>query len=206
MTNGTMLRSVPVPFQAILWPLIGAVLLLAIGRLLPAWGRRLLAAAAAGASLAAVWSLRAGALERFEIAWAPLNLFRVGPALAAGGLGVPAALVLATVAVALALGVGGQQARNPWHALLLVLLAGALTTTLAANVLTLAMGGALMDLALIGLALWCGERCERSDAGEASGADEPGHLCQPLRLTTAVPGLAATLVLVLCAVRLDAEV
>jgi hypothetical protein len=201
-----MLRSVPVPFQAILWPLIGAVLILAIGRLLPAWARRLLAAAAAGASLATVWSLRGGGLERTEIAWAPLNLFRVGPALAPGDLSMPVALLLATVAVALALGIGSRQARDPWPALLLVLLAGALTTTLAANLLALAMGGALLDLALIGLALWCsepGDGNERSEHGE-HGERSESH--RPLALSTAVPGLAATLLLVLCAVRLDAEV
>jgi hypothetical protein len=194
-----MLRSVPVPFQAILWPLLGAVMILAIGRLLPGWLRRLLAASAAVASLAAIWSLRAGTLERVEIAWTPLNLFRAGPALSTGGLAVPAALALATVAVALALGIGARQAQatNPWHGLLLILLAGALTTALAANLLALAIGSALMDLALMGLALWCGER---SDATEGSES------CRPLALSTAVPGLAATLILVLCAVRLDAEV
>jgi len=198
--NGTMLRSVPVPIQAILWPLLGAVLLLAIGRLLPDWLRRLLAAAAAGASLAAVWSLRSAGLERAEIPWVPVNLFRAGPVLSTDGLAVPAAIALATVTVALVLGIGGLQARNPWHGLLLVLLAGALTTTLAANLLTLAMGSALMDLALIGLALWCGERSEGSDASEHGGS------WQSLALSTAIPGLAATLVLVLCALRLDAEV
>ncbi|HSJ54063.1 MAG TPA: hypothetical protein VLC52_10005, partial [Anaerolineae bacterium] len=192
-----MLRSVPVPFQAILWPLLGAALILAIGRLLPAWLRRLLAAAAAGASLAAIWSLRSGGPERVAVDWSPLNLFRAGPALSPGELALPAALALATVAVALALGVGGRQARSPWHGLLLVLLAGALTMTLAANLLTLAIGSALMDLALMGLALWCGEPGE---AGEGSES------CRPLALGTAVPGLATTLILVLCALRLDAEV
>ncbi len=202
-----MLGSVPVPFQAILWPLIGAVLLLAIGRLLPAWARRIVAAAAASASLAAVWSLRGGDLERFDIAWMPLNLYRVGPVLAPEGLAVPAALALATVAVALALGVGGRQARDPWHALLLVLLAGALTTALAGNLLTLALGGALLDLALIGLAVWSNARSEHSATAEdgiAGNGSSEGRL--PVALSTAVPGLASTLILVLCAVRLDAEV
>jgi hypothetical protein len=192
-----MLRSVPVPFQAILWPLLGAALLVAVGRLLPAWLRRVVAAAAAGASLAAVWSLRSGPLERIELPWIPLNFFRGGPALLPGGLGVAAALALATVAVALALGIGGRQSRNPWHALLLVLLSGALATALAGNLLALAMGSALMDLALIGLALWCSEPSE---------GDEDRLSCGPLALSTAIPGLVATLVLVLCALRLDTEV
>jgi hypothetical protein len=191
-----MLRSVPVPFQAILWPLLGAAVLLAVGRLLPAWLRRLVAAAAASASLAAVWSLRSGNLERVEIAWVPLNFFRAGPALAPSGLALPVALAVATVAVALALGIGGRQTRNPWHALLLVLLAGALTLTLAGNLLAMALGSALMDLALIGFALWCGERRE---------GDEDTESCGPLTLGTALPGLAATLVLVLCTLRLDTE-
>ena len=106
MTNGTMLRSVPVPFQAILWPLLGAALILAVGRHLPAWLRRLLAAAAAAASLAAIWSLRSGDPQRVEIPWLPLNLFRSGPALSTDGLAVPMALTLATIAVALSLGIG----------------------------------------------------------------------------------------------------
>jgi len=192
-----MLRSLPVPFQAILWPLFGAALILLTGRLLPAWVRRLLAGAAAAASLAAIWSLRSGGAERVQLDWSPLNLFRAGPALAAGDIALPAALALATVAVALALGLGGRQRRSPWHGLLLILLAGALTTTLAANLLTLAIGSALMDLALMGLALWCGEQSE--DAGESER--------RPLlALTAALPGLASTLILVLCALRLDAEV
>ncbi|NLF11082.1 MAG: hypothetical protein GX597_04780, partial [Anaerolineaceae bacterium] len=117
-----MLRSLPVPFQAILWPLFGAVLILATGRLLPAWVRRLLAGAAAAASLAAIWSLRSGGAERVQLDWSPLNLFRAGPALSAGDIALPAALAVATVAVALALGIGGRQPRSPWHGLLLVLL------------------------------------------------------------------------------------
>ncbi|RPI55977.1 MAG: hypothetical protein EHM56_04835, partial [Chloroflexi bacterium] len=137
-------------------------MILAVGRLLPAWLRRVLAATAAAASLATIWSLRSGGAERVAISWSPLNLFRAGPALLPGDLALPAALVLATVTVALALGIRGGQARDPWHGLLLVLLAGALTTTLAANLLTLAIGGALMDLALMGLVLWCGERSESS--------------------------------------------
>jgi hypothetical protein len=192
-----MLRSLPVPFQAILWPLFGAVLILATGRLLPAWVRRLLAGAAAAASLAAIWSLRSGGAERVQLDWSPLNLFRAGPALSAGDIALPAALALASVAVALALGIGGRQPRSPWHGLLLILLAGALTTTLAANLLTLAIGSALMDLALMGLALWCGQRSEDAEDSERRPL---------LALTAALPGLAATLILVLCALRLDAEV
>jgi hypothetical protein len=192
-----MLRSVPVPFQAILWPLLGAVLCLAVGRLLPAWLRRVLTAAAAGASLVVIWSLRSGGLERVELSWVPLNIFRAGLTISTAGLAVPAALVLATVAFALALGIGGRQARDPWLGLLLFLLAGALTLTLAANLLTMAIGSALLDLTLIALALWCDESSDEAD---------PGRTCRPLPLTAAVPGLASTLVLVLCALRLDAEV
>lgn len=172
-------------------------MILVAGRLLPAWLRRLLAGAAAAASLAAIWSLRSGGAEPVRLTWTPLNMFRAGPTLAAGDIALPAALALATVATALALGIGGQQRRSPWHGLLLVLLAGALATTLAANLLTLAIGSALMDLALMGLALWCGEQSEDAEGSERRPL---------LALTTALPGLAATLIVVLCALRLDAEV
>ena len=55
-----MLDSVPIPFQAILWPLAGGGLLLALHRLLPDWVRRLAAMAAALASARGIAAFRQG--------------------------------------------------------------------------------------------------------------------------------------------------
>ncbi len=182
-----MLRSVPVPFQTILWPLLGAALILALGRLLPGSLRRLLAVAAVGASLVALWSLRGAGAERVEMVWQPLNFFRASPALSLAGLAWPGALLLTILTLALALGFPDREDQVSWHGLLLLLLAGALAVVMGANLLTLALGSALMDLALIGLALWTGE---------------PGRAAP---LSGVVPGVAATLLLAMCALRLDAE-
>jgi hypothetical protein len=75
--------------------------------------------------------------------------------------------------------------------MLLVSLTGVLVVTMAANLLTLALGSALIDLALVGAILWA--------AGKRDG--ERG-----MSLVVAVPGVASTLLLLLAALRLDAEV
>ena len=93
-----MLDSVPVPYQVILWPLVGSALILVLSRFLPDWARRLLAYArrrydaamawfksqgwwvkalgvafAAAVVLATLWLLGfldfAGELVHFEPAW-----------------------------------------------------------------------------------------------------------------------------------------
>jgi hypothetical protein len=187
-----MLNSVPVPFQAILYPLAGAAIILMLGRLLPGWIRRLLAMAAALASLAALWSLRAEGVERLEILWEPLNLFRMGPTLYPDGLSLLGGITLAGVTAAAALGIRGREPRRgTWRGLVLVALSGCLITTMAANLLTLALGSALIDMVLIALALITVDGPDRSTR---------------ISVSVAVPGIASTLVLFLCALRMDAQV
>jgi NADH:ubiquinone oxidoreductase subunit 2 (subunit N) len=183
-----MFGTIAVPLQAIAWPLLGAAVLLILGRLLPSGIRRLLACAAAIASSLALWSLRSEGIARAEISWMPLNIFRTTPTLTSVGLALPVGIVLAILTLALALGIRGRETQVSWHGLLLISFAGALTMALAANVVTLALGSALLDLALLALAVW--GRSDRRDPA----------------LSLATPGVASTLVLVFCALRLDAEV
>ena len=81
-----MLDSAPIPLQAILWPLLGAIVLLIAGRLLPNWLRRFVALLAAGGSLSVLWPLRTMDTGRVEFFWEPLNLFRTSPTLQSDGL------------------------------------------------------------------------------------------------------------------------
>ena len=187
-----MLDSLPVPLQAILWPLAGAVFTLILSRLLPNWARRLLTMAAALASLAALWSLRGGAGERIEILWTPLQFFRMSPMLYVDGLSLLVGIMLAGVTSAVLLSMPGcEPRRTVWHSLMLVALAGCLAATMAANLLALALGSALIDLALVAIAILT------ADDAQASGR-------MPLGLV--VPGVASTLVLFLGALYMDAQV
>lgn len=187
-----MLDSVPLPFQAILWPLVGGGGILALNRLLPGWARRLVAMAAALASLVTLWSLKAEDIERAEILWEPLNFFRMSLTLAPDGLSLFIGVTLAAVTAALALGIRGQDLRRPgWHGSILLIFAGCLVVLMSANLLTLAVGSALIDLALILLVLWGPSR------------DEPEPAWMPLSLV--VPGIASTLLLFLGALQMDAQ-
>jgi hypothetical protein len=186
-----MLSLTPVLFRALLWPLVGAALLLTLGRFLPNRLRRLGGAVAAVATLAGV--VAAGGQEgaRVFIAWEPLNLFRAGPAFQFDSLSTTSAVVVAGLTMALVLGIRGRYAgRTPWHGLALVALSGVVTTVAATNLPGLLLGSALLDLALIATVLWAAD-------GEGDGKSMP--------LTVVVPGLAATLLLFFGAVRLDAE-
>jgi hypothetical protein len=186
-----MLDSIPAPWQAILWPLVGAALILALGRVLPNWARRLLALAAALASLAVLWSLKAGPVEWMGIEWLPTNLFRMGPRLNVDGLSLLMGMLLAVVTAALILGIRGRgPKKTSWHGLLLILLAGCLAAIMAANLLALALASALVDLALIATTL-----------SLSSGA-EPSRR---LPLSTVVPGLASTMVLFVAALQMDSQ-
>jgi hypothetical protein len=186
-----MLDSVPVPLQAILWPLAGAVFTLILSRLLPNWARRLLAMAAALASLAALWSLRGGAGERIEIIWTPLQFFRMSPVLYPDGLSLLVGIMLAGVTSAFVLSLPGCEPRKTvWHSLILVALAGCLAATMAANLLALALGSALIDLALVAVAVLAANDAQASRR-------------MPLHLI--VPGVASTLVLFLGALQMDAQ-
>ncbi len=186
-----MLDSVPVPLQAIIWPLAGAALILVLGRVLPNWARRLLAMAAALASLAVLWSLKAGQVDWMGLEWLPINLFRMGPRLHVDGLSLLVGMLLAGITAALALSIRGREPQKTrWHGLLLFLLAGCLVTIMAGNLLALALASALVDLALIAIAL------------SLSNGAEPAR---GLPLRTVVPGVASTMVLTVAALQMDAQ-
>ena len=210
-----MLDSVPIPFQVILWPLVGAVLILALGRLLPNGVRRLLAIGASLASLVSLWSLRAGTVQPAEIVWKPIPLFRSSPTLYADGLALMCGILLAGMSAALALGIAGRRGQvksggqmtsgaplvrtvdvSPaenvlWHGLMLIALAGCLTMIMSANLVTLALGSALLDLALLSASLWGGEF-----GGQASN----------IRLSVVAPGIASTVLLLFSALQMDTQV
>jgi hypothetical protein len=184
-----MLDSIPVPLQAIIWPLIGTILILAGGRFLPNLLRRVVALVAALASLSALWSMRAGETARVVIYWQPLNFFRMSPTLQPSGLALFAGLSLTAMVALAALGIRGSDPRRTrWHGLILWSLAGCLLTTMAGDLLTLALGSGLIDLALIALAIASAEDADRA----------------VWRMV--VPGTASTLLLFLSAVRADALV
>ena len=186
-----MLDSVPLPFQAILWPLVGGGLILALNRLLPGWARRLVATAAALASLVMLWSLRAEAFGRAEILWKPLNFFRMSLTLSPDGLSLLIGIALAAATAAMALGMRGQVPRDTWwHGSILLVLAGCLAMLMAANLLALAAGSALIDLAMILLVL--------RSAGSDEGAGR-------MSLGLVVPGVVSTLLLFLGALQMDAK-
>lgn len=186
-----MLDSIPGPFQAILWPLLGAALVLALGRLLPYWARRLLVVLSALASLAILWSLRDTVSGRAEIFWEPLNLFRMSPVLAPDGLSLAAGITMAAVTAAALLGIReAQQQRSTWHGMMLAALAGCLGMTLAGSLLALALGSALLDLSLLFFAL------SSHDDSETNGR---------MPLAAVVPGILSTLVLLLGTMQMDAQ-
>ena len=184
-----MLDSVSLPWQAVLWPLIGAAVILAASRFLPGWLCRLAAFVAAVASWTILWSLRTGAIEGVEIAWEPINLFRVSPTLQPDGLSLLVGMTLAGVVAAVALGSRGlEPPETAWYGLILVALAGCLLVTMASNLLALALGSGLLDLALIAMAASMPEKADR------------------VAWRMAVPGIASTLVLVLSGVQMDTQV
>jgi hypothetical protein len=214
-----MLDSVPIPFQVILWPLLGGALIVALGRVLPNWARRLLAIAASLASLLSLWSLRTETAEQVEIVWKPVLLFRMSPTLYADGLALTCGILFAGITVALALGITGRsggtsgrgttsggattsgavavqagEARQAediyWHGLMLVFLAACLTMILSANLVTLALGSALLDFALLSASLW-----GRDSSSQAS----------TIRMSMVAPGVASTLLLFLSALQMDAQ-
>lgn len=184
-----MLDSVPSPFQAVLWPLVGAAVVLTLGRFLPTWLRRLLTTIAALASLATLWSLRDGTFEQVELYWTPLNFFRMSPSLLPSGLALLVGLTLAGVTAACLLGIRDSTGqRSTWHALFLVCLAGSLILLMATNLLTLTLGSALIDLALIAMALSSENRAAR------------------VVWRFVVPGAGSTLVLFLATLQMDIQV
>jgi hypothetical protein len=145
-----MLDSLPLPLQALLWPLAGAAVILAVGRLLPNGLRRLVAMAAALASLSALWSMRTGIGQAVEIFWEPLNFFRNSPTLEPHSLSLLVGITLSGAVAISVLGIRGSFPRQAaWHGTILVVLAGCLLMSMAANLPTLVLGSALIDLGLI---------------------------------------------------------
>ncbi len=177
-----MFHSTPALWQAILWLYIGAAAVLIIGHRLPNEVRRPVAALCALLALRS-WLVGGGQVEIF---WEPLNLFRAGPVLQADDLSLLGGMTLTIVTIALVLGIRGTG-QTAWHGLFLALLAGSLWATAAANLLALALGSALMDLALLAMAL--------------SAKDETGRAAWRM----AVPGLVSTYLLFLSALRMDTQ-
>lgn len=191
-----MLSSVPIILQAVVWPLLGAAIILAAGRFLPGWLRRLIAAAGAAASLASLRSLAAAgsAAGGMELTWDPLNLLRMGPAFDALGLSLLTGMTLAglTTAGSLALVPADQnEQRLPWQGLWLMALAGCLVMVMASNLVALSLGSGLLAVAVTALAM--------ADGNSAGKGGWPP-------LSVAVPGVAATLLIVLAAVQADVKV
>jgi len=181
-----MLESVAGPLQAISWPLVGAALVLLLGRLLPDLLRRVLASVAALLALLTLWSLRSDAGPAIQLFWRPVNLFRSSPTLSLDALGLMVGLTVSGVTAATLLGIRGPGRRQTvWQALLLVALAGCLLAIMGANLLTLLLGSALLDLALIALAL--------------PGRERAAYI--PWRFV--VPGMLSTLVLMFAALEMD---
>jgi NADH:ubiquinone oxidoreductase subunit 2 (subunit N) len=184
-----MLESVPIPLQAVLWPLLGTALIVALRRFLPNWLRRVVALAAALASLSALWSLRAAPADPVTIFWEPLTYFRTSPSLSPTGLALFAGVILSGTTAALVLGIRGTELQTTlWHGLVLAALAGCLIAVMGANLLTLVLGSGLIDLALVAMALSSGDGSAR------------------VAWRMVVPGVASTLLLLFSAVQMDAEV
>jgi hypothetical protein len=174
--------------QAVLWPLVGAAVILTARRLLPHVLVRLVALVAGCASLATLWSLRTATAASVEIAWLPLNFFRASPTFRPDALSLFAGITCVFVVTCAVLGFGdSERSQTTWHGLILIALAGSLILAMAANLLTLALGSALIDLALMAMALSASEDSAR------------------VAWRMAVPGVASTLLLALCAVQMDVQ-
>jgi len=184
-----MLDPVPVPLQALIWPLLGTILILMGRRFLPNWLCRLVALAAALASLAVLWPLRTGSIERVDVLWEPLNLFRMGPNLHPDSLALLVGITLVWLTAATVMGVRSAQSQSTaWYGLILAALAGCLAMTMSTNLITLAIASALLDMALIAMVVF-----EPYDASRVAWR-------------MAVPGVASTLLIVVSALQMGAQV
>ncbi|HNS50887.1 MAG TPA: hypothetical protein PKO09_06865 [Anaerolineae bacterium] len=186
-----MQSTIPAALQAALWPLAGATLVVALSRLLPQWLGRFLALAASVASLVALFLSLGQATAGFRATWEPFTFLRTAPALRPTPLGTAVGIILAAWCTTAAVGIRGPQpSRSTWRGLALVLLAGALVIALAANLVTLMLGSALLDLGLALLAV------------SASG----GRQGQLTWLRMLAPGLVSTGLLTLAALRMDSSI
>ena len=186
-----MLSSIPAAVQAILWPLAGATLVVALNRLLPNWLCRLLALTASAASLVALLSLNGQAPGTIQGTWEPFTFLRTSPALQPTPLGLVTGIVLASWSAVAALGIrGSQHPKATWYGLNLASLAGGVLMALAGNLLTLALGSALLDMALLAVAV-------SAVGGAGRGQRVSFWMC--------VPGLISTGLLLLAALRTDTD-
>jgi len=186
-----MLSSIPAAVQAIVWPLAGATLVVALNRLLPNWLCRLLALAASIASLVALFSLNGQASGAVQGTWEPFTFLRTSPALQPTPLGLVTGMVLAAWSAVAALGIrGSQHPKATWYGLNLAILAGGVLMALAGNLLTMALGSALLDVALLVVAV-------SAVGGAGQGQRVSFRIC--------VPGLISTGLLLLAALRTDID-
>ena len=186
-----MLSYIPAAVQAIVWPLAGATLVVALNRLLPNWLSRLLTLAASIASLVALFSLNGQASGAFQGTWEPFTFLRTSPALQPTPLGLVTGIVLAGWSAVSALGIrGSQHPKAALYGLNLVILAGGVVMALAGNLLTIALGSALLDMALVVVAV-------SAVSGAGQGQRVSFRIC--------VPGLISTGLLLLAALRTDTD-
>jgi hypothetical protein len=174
------------PWWFIVVPLLGAVLILSAGHRLPRLARRLVAVAAIGSVLLSLRTLgQTPETGGFELAWLPLNLFRLGVWLQPDPILRPLLGSLGLFLLALNLG----RRLPPGLAVAgLVGLAAVAALAQGANLLTLAVASSLLDLSLALYAI-------RSP----SGADRTSW-------QILVPGVSSTLLLVLATLHMDAAV
>lgn len=184
-----MLESVAVHFQVIAWPLSGAAAILVLNRFLPKWLRRAVALTATVITLVSLWNLTADESAAVEILWDPLNFFRLSPTLLPDHTTRLFGTILIAFTAAVVLGIRGSRPRRSlWHSLILVALSGCLVMTMPGNLLTLTLGSAMLDLALLAIVV--------------STAKEHGRLAW----RTAVPGMFATLLLFVASLQMDIEI
>jgi hypothetical protein len=174
------------PWWSVVVPLLGAVLIVSAGHRLPRLAQRLVAVAAIGSVLLSLRTLgqtpEAGGVE---LAWLPLNLFRLGVWLQPDQLLPPLLGSLGLFLLALSL----SPRLPPGLAVAgLVGLAAVAALAQSANLLTLAAASSLLDLSLALYAI-------RSP----SGADRTSW-------QILVPGVFSTLLLVLATLHMDAAV
>jgi hypothetical protein len=161
-----------------------------MGRLAGSGVQRLLSLVTSLVTLATIAGLGVGAVQRAELAWVPLNLFRMSPALQPDGLSIMAATVIVAISGALLVGIRGQV-WAAWRGWMLVALSGCLIAIFGVNLLALAIGSALLDMALLAI------------AASSSGQSSPARRMSP---SCALPGLISTLILFFAALQMDSLV
>jgi hypothetical protein len=123
-----------------------------------------------------------------EVFWEPLNFFRSSPTLEPHSLSLLVGITLSGAVAISMLGIRGSFPRQAvWHGLILVVLAGCLLMSMAANLPTLALGSALIDLGLIATAVLA-----------------PGDADRTM-WRMAIPGVLSTLLIFLSALQMSIQ-